>query len=130
MKVAITSRNAQGNSINALLNNGTLRFYSGTEPATPETALSGNTLLAQLTLGATAFAAASAGAIAANAIGQDVSADATGTATFWRMLASDGTTVHLQGTVNTSGADINVNSTAFQSGATVSCSAFTWTIPQ
>jgi hypothetical protein len=130
MKVAITSRNAQGNSINALLNNGYLRFYSGTEPATPETALSGNTLLAQLTLGATAFAAASAGAIAANAIGQDVSADATGTATFWRMLASDGTTVHLQGTVGTSGADINVNSTAFQSGATVSCSAFTWTIPQ
>lgn len=37
------------------LNGGLLRFYSGTQPATPETDLSGNTLLATLTFNNPAF---------------------------------------------------------------------------
>lgn len=105
------------------LNSGFLRIYSGTRPATPDTALSGNTLLAELTFGATAFAAATGGTKTANAIGSDTSADATGTATFFRAFQSNGTTAVIDGTVGTSGTDAVINSTAIQSATTVSCSS-------
>lgn len=130
MKTAITVRNTQLDALNTLLNGGSLRIYSGTEPATPETALSGNTLLAQLTLGATAFGAAASGVVTANAITADASADASGTATFFRILSADGTTVRFQGTVGTSGADLNLNSVAISAGAQVSISSLTVTLPQ
>jgi hypothetical protein len=78
-------------------NSGKVRFYSGTRPAGPGTALSGNTLLAEATMGSTAFGAAGTsgtGALAtANAITQDSSADASGIPTFARIFKSDGTTV-------------------------------------
>jgi hypothetical protein len=130
MKTAITSRNSELDSLAALLNNGYLRIYSGTEPATPETALSGNTLLAELRFNATAFGASASGVITANAITADTSNDATGTATFFRAFKSDGTTVVLQGTVGTSASDINLNSTAIQIAAQTSVSSFTVTDPQ
>lgn len=130
MKTAITARNTMLDALNAILNSGVLRIYSGTEPATPETALSGNTLLAELTIGATALAAASAGAATFNAITADSSADATGTATFFRIFSSDGTTVRFQGTVGTSGADLNLNSTSITSGGTVSVTSLSLTLPQ
>jgi hypothetical protein len=74
------------------LNNGYMRVYSGTVPTNGDTALSGNTLLAELRFGATAFAAASGGSAAANAITEDGTADASGTPTFARLFQSDGTT--------------------------------------
>lgn len=119
--------NAEADAVAALLNNGYLRIYSGTQPATGDTALSGNTLLAELRFNATAFGAAVAGVATANAITSDSSADATGTATFYRCFKSDGTTAVMDGNISTSGANINLNSTAIQAGATVSCSAFTVT---
>jgi hypothetical protein len=130
MKTAITSRNTELDALAPLLNNGYLRIYSGTEPATPETALSGNTLLAELRFNATAFGASASGVITANAITADTSNDATGTATFFRAFKSDGTTVVLQGTVGTSASDINLNSTAIQIAAQTSVSSFTVTDPQ
>lgn len=119
--------NAAGDAVTALLNSGKLRIYTGTQPATADTALSGNTLLAELTFGATAFGSASAGVSTANAITSDSSADATGTASWFRALKSDGTTAVFDGTVGTSGADLNLNSTAISAGATVSVSSFTYT---
>lgn len=130
MKTAVATRNTQLDAMTALLNGGSLRLYSGTEPATPETALSGNTLLAQLTFGSPAFGAASAGVATSNAITQDSSADATGTATFFRCLASNGTTVVYQGTVSTAAADLNLNSVSISSGAAVAVSSLTVTLPQ
>jgi hypothetical protein len=40
--------NAEADAFARLLDNGYLRIYSGTQPATADTALSGNTLLAEL----------------------------------------------------------------------------------
>lgn len=119
--------NAEATNVCALLNNGYLRIYSGTQPATADTALSGNTLLAELRFGATAFGAPTAGQASANTITQDSSADNTGTATFFRALESDGTTAVFDGTVGTSGADLNLNSTAIQVGGTVSVTSMTYT---
>lgn len=117
--------NAEADALAALLNNGYLRIYSGTQPATADTALSGNTLLAELRFGATAFPAASGGLLTANAITADSSADATGTASFFRALKSDGTTVILDGTVGTSSANMIIATTSISAAQTVSCSSFT-----
>jgi hypothetical protein len=125
-----TAANAEIDAVTALLNTGYLRIYSGTRPATADTALSGNTLLAELRFGATAFGAGSAGVATANAITSDTAADATGTATFFRLFKSDGTTVVLDGSVGTSGSDLNLNSTAIQSGARVDVTSMTLTAPK
>lgn len=111
----------------ARANNGSLRIYDGTPPANAGTALSSNTLLANLAMGATAFGAASAGVATANAISDDTSADATGTATFFRVMETDGTTVVFQGTVGTSGAELNLNTVSIIAGGEVSVSSLTYT---
>ena len=118
---------AAADAVTALANSGKLRIYSGTKPTNADTALSGNTLLAELTFGATAFGAASNGVATANSITSDSSADATGTATFFRVFKSDGTTAVWDGTVGTSGCDLNLNSTSISSGAAVSVSSLTYT---
>ena len=69
-----------------------LRIYSGTQPTDPDTALAGNTLLAELAMSSTSFGAAAdaapGGRITANAITADSSADATGTAAFFHLSLS------------------------------------------
>jgi hypothetical protein len=118
-------RNAQLDAITTFAgNSGKLRIYSGTRPATGGTA---TTLLAELTCNATFAPAASGGVLTLNAITQDASADATGTATWFRLVKSDGTTHVLDGDVGTSGSDLNLNSTSITSGATVSVTSFTIT---
>lgn len=119
--------NAACDAMAALLNNGYLRIYSGTQPATADTALSGNTLLAELRFGATAFGSAAAGVATANAITSDSSADATGTATFFRALKSDGSSVVYDGSVGTSSADLVLGSTSIVSGAAVAVTSLTLT---
>src|SRR5688500_13202845 len=105
-KITNAVATAQLDALTVSLNTGYLRVYSGTQPATADTALGGNTLLAELRFTATAFPSATNGVAVANAITQDSSAAATGTATFARALASNGTTVVADFTVSTSGADI------------------------
>jgi hypothetical protein len=122
-----TAANTACDAMAALLNSGFLRIYDGTQPATADTALSGQTLLAELTFGATAFGSASAGVATANAITQDSSANATGTASWFRAVKTDGTTVVCDGSVGTASADAIINSVAISSGAAVSCSSFTLT---
>jgi hypothetical protein len=111
-----------------VLNSGFLQIYTGTQPATPDTALSGNTLLATVTLSATAFTAAASGTKTANAIGS-ASAVATGTATFFRAFKSDDATAVIDGSAGTSGTDLVLNTTSIVSGGTVSVSSWTVSCP-
>jgi hypothetical protein len=85
-----------------------LRIYDGTRPATGGTA---TTLLAELTCNATFAPAASGGVLTLNAITQDSSANASGTATWFRIVKSDGTSFVLDGNVGTSGSDLNLTTT-------------------
>lgn len=125
--ITTANRNRAADAVCARANNGSLRIYSGTAPADANAALSGNTLLANLAMSATAFAAAASGVATANAITADSSADATGTATFFRVLESDGTTVVFQGTVGTTGAELNLSSVAIVAGGNVAVSSLTYT---
>lgn len=101
-----------------------LRIYDGTRPATGGTA---TTLLAELTCNATFAAAASGGVLTLNAITQDASANATGTATWFRIVKSDGTTFVLDGNVGTSGSDLNLTTTSIVATQPVSVTSFTIT---
>ena len=126
-KISDTAANAEADATCALLDNGYLRIYDGTQATDANTALGAQTLLAELRFGATAFGSASGGAASANSITADSSANASGTATWFRALESDGSTVVFDGSVGTSGADLNLNSVAISSGASVSVSSFTYT---
>jgi hypothetical protein len=126
------NRARAADAVCARANSGYLNIYSGTVPANADTALSGNTLLATLTMAATAFGAAntSTGVATAGTITADSSADATGTATFFRVMESGttpGTVVVFQGTVGTSGAELNLSSTSIVATGTVSVTSLTYT---
>jgi len=126
-KLTDTAANAEANAVGDLMDNGYLRIYDGTQPATADTAVSSQTLLAELRFNAAAFGAASAGVATAGAFTQDSSANATGTATWFRALQSDGTTTMLDGSVGTSSANLVLNSVSIVSGVAVQVTAFTFT---
>lgn len=113
--------------IGVIADAGKLRFYDGTQPAAGGG--TATTLLAELTMNADAFPAASSGVLTANAITQDSSIDASGTATWARLLKSDGTTTLIDLSVGTSGCDINLNNNVLVAGGTLSISSFTITHP-
>jgi hypothetical protein len=99
---------------------GLLRIYDGSRPATCGTA---TTLLAELTFTDPCAGAASGGVLTMSAITQDSSANATGTATWFRAVDSTGTCC-IDGNCGTSGSDMNMNSTSINTGVAVACSSF------
>jgi len=119
-----TLRNTRLDAIDDAANGGAgaalLRIYDGTRPATGGTA---TTLLAELTFSDPAFGAAGSGIITASAITQDASANATGTATWFRVVDSSATFV-MDGNVGTSGSDLNMTTTSIVATQPVSCSSF------
>lgn len=128
---SIAERNAMLAVIQADFNSGFLRIYDSTgtgQPVSPDTAVTTQVLLAELRFGVTAFPAPSSGVLTANAITSDPSANATGTATWFRCLKSDGTTALHDGTVGTSAANAIVATTSIVATQPVDCSAFTITL--
>lgn len=109
----------------ALFNSGDWNLYDGTQPVDAGTALSGNTKLAGLAFGATAFAASSGGSATANAITSDTDADATGTASFFRTLKSDHTTVLQDGNVGIVDENLVMNTVSIVVHATVAITSAT-----
>jgi hypothetical protein len=105
-----------------------LRIYSGSMPANPATAASG-TLLAEMTLPSDWMAAASTGSKAKSGTWTVASAAATGTAGYFRILDSTGTTTGIQGEcTDTAGAGpMKLSSTAIVSAEPVTISTFALT---
>lgn len=121
-QIADATANAQASALSTLCNSGLIKVYDGTQPATADTAIGAQVLGVTLTMNATAFAAPSGGLLTANAITGGV-AVASITPTWFRLFKSDGTTVVMDGSVGSSGANMTLG--AFTSGTTVTCSAFT-----
>jgi hypothetical protein len=126
-KLANAAANAAADAVARQLDNGFLRIYSGAQPTNADTAIGAQTLLAELRFNATSAPAASAGVLTFNAFTADSSADATGTAAWFRALKSDGTSAVFDGSVSTSGADLNLATTSIVSGANVGVTAFSYT---
>lgn len=104
-------------------------IYTGAMPATPETAISGNTLLGTLTFATTAGAIAG-GVFTAAAITEDSVADNAGTATWARITDSAGTPVMDVDVTSTTGSGaIKLNSTVIAAGGPIRISSCTLTFP-
>ena len=106
----------------------TITVYNGTQPATANTALSGNTALATFTLDDPSFGSASAGVITMAGVPRSTTGLAAGTATFFRMFSSDPFTI-LDGDVGTASATLILNTTTISVGVAVSITAGTFTVP-
>lgn len=107
---------------------GTLKVYTGSKPATVATGVTG-TLLATFTLEDPNAAGAVAGVSTWDmtpAISAVVAA--SGTAGYFRVADSAGVAV-MDGTVGTSGADLNFSAVAWTSGGTVELTSGTHTMP-
>ncbi len=122
-----SAASAAADAVCVQLNSGYLRIYSGTQPATANTAITSQVLLSTLRWNASAFGSASNGVATAGTITSDSAAAATGTASWFRAFKSDGTTVMFDGSVGTTGADLNLSTTAIVQNATVAVSSFTYT---
>lgn len=112
---------------------GRINVYTGAQPATADTAASG-TLLGTLTLSADSFAAASAGAIAINAVTSDTNADASGTAGYVRFYRTGDTAPGSAGNGTTDrrldlliGTDITIDNASVVAGGTIALTAYTLT---
>lgn len=112
----------------ALANGGFIELFTGVQPATGGAAITTQIELVSFALGATAFGAPSGGVMAANAITPGVAIN-TGTATWFRLFASDGVTAILDGSVGTAGCDLNLASASINTGDIVGCTSFTLTLP-
>jgi len=129
-KLATAAVNASAAAVGALLNSGKIRIYDGTKPATANTAISDQVLLAELTFGNPAFGSPDEGVITAEAITQDSDANADGTPTWCRCLKSDNTPV-MDGTAGyPSGFNLNLTTASIVQHAIVTCSSFTYTQPK
>lgn len=117
-------RNAQLDAITTFAGNGAkLRVYDGSRPATGGAA---TTLLAEFTLGAP-LAPAAAAAVLSPTLPSNTTGLAAGTATWGRIVKSDGTTHVADFSVGTAGTDLILNTAVISVGVTVAISAFTIT---
>jgi len=123
-------KNAKLDAITAQAGNAALlRIYDATggKPANANASIGSCVKLAELVCGSPLAPAASGGVLTLNAIANDASADASGTAAFFRIYKADGTTVICQGDCGTSGSDLNLNTLSFTVGGPVADSSFTIT---
>ena len=124
-RISNAAATAEATAFAALLNGGTLEIRSGSQPATADTADAG-TLLAVLTFANPAAASVTNGVVTFDTITADTSANASGTAGYFRAKTSGGAAVW-DGSIGTSGATLNINSTGISAGAEVAVTSLTYT---
>ena len=124
LKYSNGTRDAQQQGLITYAGSGAIiHLYNGSQPANANTAISTQTLLVSLTITGS-FGTDSNGTLTLGTV-TDGTAVASGTSTFFRITKSDDSTVVMDGSVGTSGADLNLNTTTIASGQTVSITAGT-----
>lgn len=119
--------------------NGRVNIYTGTQPSAANDAASG-TLLATLVLSSDSMGSASSGTVAFNSITSDSSADATGTAGYFRVYRTGDTAPdqaaassdrRLDGNITATGGggDMTFDSTSFVAGGVIAITSFSYTYP-
>ena len=127
IQLSTTVRNARLDAIEtAVGTSAVLKIFQGSIPANCAAADAG-TVLATFSLPSDWAAAASGGSKAKSGTWQDASADATGTAQYFRLYASDGVTCHMQGSVGQGTGDLSLDNTSLVAGQTVTINSFTIT---
>lgn len=119
-------RNAQLDAIETTVGiDAVLKIFTGAMPANVATADSG-TELAEMALPTDYMAAASSGSKVKAGTWEDASANATGTAGYFRIYEDDGTTCHIQGTISETGGggDMIIQNADVNSGQAIEITAF------
>lgn len=133
VRISTAARSAAADAIVDLVDGGTgagtLRIFTGAQPANPATAPSG-TLLGTLTMSDPAFGNAASGVATAAPITGDSSADATGTAGWARIADSSGTAIiDMSVTVSGGGGDLQLDSVNIVAGGAINVTSLTVTMP-
>jgi hypothetical protein len=131
MQISVLACNASVGAVTGLIDAGSppglLKFFTGSMPVNTTDADSG-TLLATLMFSSTSFGTPALGTGTANAITGETNCPASGTAGYWRAYYAAGAVI-AQGTVGTSGADINLNTTSIVAGGTLNATSLTFSQP-
>jgi hypothetical protein len=124
LKYSNGTRNAQQQGLITYAGSGAkINIYDGTQPTNANTAVSTQTLLATLTITGS-FGTDSNGTLTLGSV-TNATAVASGTASWFRITQSNGTTVVMDGSVGTSNADMVLDSTNITAGQTVSITSGT-----
>jgi hypothetical protein len=124
LKYSNGTRNAQNQGLITYAGSGAIiNLYQGTAPANANTGITTQTLLVSCVL-AGAFGTDTNGTLTLGTV-NDGTAVASGTASFFRIFKSDGTTVIMDGSVGITGADLNLNTTTINITQTVNISGGT-----
>ncbi len=124
LKYSNGTRHAQNEGLITYAGSGAIiNIYQGTAPANANTGITTQTLLVSCVL-AGAFGTDTNGTLTLGTVNNGT-AVASGTASFFRIFKSDGTTVVMDGSVGTSGADLNLDTTTINITQTVNISGGT-----
>lgn len=131
--ISNAARNAAIAAVTGLVDGGTgagkLRIYTASKPAGPDTAIAGQTLLAEFTLSDPAFTAGGTGVQNIDVTpALSTTGLAAGTAAWARLVDSNNAGV-VDLTVGTSGAELNLNTTTISVGLTVEVASGSLTQP-
>lgn len=128
-QLSVAARNATLAAIETEVGiNPILTINTGSKPADAATANTGS-VLATMVLPSDWLGTASAGSIALSGTWQDLSADDSGTAGYFRLHNNDGTVCHMQGTITATGAggDMQLDNTNIATGQQINITTFTIT---
>lgn len=131
MRIPTNVRSAAADAVVDLLDAGagaaTIEVRTGSQPATADSAATG-TVLCTFTLADPAFGAASSGVATMASTPRTTTGSAAGTAGWFRAKDSTGATV-FDGSVGTSGAELNLNTLTISVGVNVEVTSGTVTMP-
>lgn len=133
-KLGTTARNLACDGLRVGFDAGTppgrIEHRTGAQPANVSDASSG-TLLGTNLFSNPAFGASSVGVATAAAIANDSSADASGTAGYFRLYTGAGadTAALAQGNSGTSGTDMNFDNNVIVAGGVIAITSMTLTVP-
>lgn len=133
LKYSTVLKNAQQAAISATLGaNALLEIYSGAQPASPDTAVGAQVLLATLTCNAVFAPAPVGGVLTLNAIAAGVGTAGAGAGTdaAWYRLRTSAGTAHIDGTVGTGAFDLHLNNVNIATGQSVTVTPSTYTNAQ
>lgn len=130
-KITVAVANAMLDAgIGTVANSGKLRIYDGAKPASCATGITTQVKLMEFTMATDAFPAASGGVLTAAAMAASV-AVAAGTAAWFRLFQSNGSTVLMDGTVGEAGSpdpvDLEIDNTIVEVDDVVAVTSFTIT---
>jgi hypothetical protein len=124
LKYSNGTRHAQNEGLITYAGSGAIiNIYQGTAPANANTAITTQTLLVSCVL-AGAFGTDTDGTLTLGTVNNGTAVTG-GTANFFRIFKSDGTTVVMDGSIGTSGADLNLDTTTINITQTVNISGGT-----